>query len=66
VQALRPGGAVLVYLKLVGRLVEAFLDRSAHGATLRSCTPFTGVLSQDEVQSIKKAYRELRDTASSG
>jgi excisionase family DNA binding protein len=50
----------------VGRVVEAFLDRSAHGATLRSCTPFTGVLSQDEVQSIKKAYRELRDTASSG
>ncbi|EUA10775.1 DNA binding, excisionase family domain protein [Mycobacterium kansasii 732] len=47
----------------VGRVIEAFLDPSDHGATLRSCTPFTGVLSQDEVRTIKKAYRELRDSA---
>lgn len=47
----------------VGRVIEAFLDQSDHGATLRSCTPFTGVLSQDEVRSIKKAYRQLRDAA---
>jgi excisionase family DNA binding protein len=44
----------------VGHVIEAFLDLSDHGATLRSCTPFTGVLSQDEVRSIKKAYREVR------
>jgi excisionase family DNA binding protein len=49
----------------VGRVIEAFLDPSDHGATLRSCTPFTGVLSQDEVRSIKKAYRELSDSARS-
>lgn len=47
----------------VGRVIEAFLDPSDHGATLRSCTPFTGVLSQDEVRSIKKAYRAVRDSA---
>lgn len=47
----------------VGRVIEAFLDPSDHGATLRSCTPFTGVLSQDEVRSIKKAYRQVRDSA---
>lgn len=47
----------------VGRVIEAFLDPSDHGATLRSCTPFTGVLSRDEVRSIKKAYREVRDSA---
>jgi excisionase family DNA binding protein len=46
----------------VGRVIEAFLDPSGHGATLRSCTPFTGVLSQNEVRSIKKAYREARDS----
>jgi hypothetical protein len=49
----------------VGRVIEAFLDQSDHGATLRSCTPFMGVLSQDEVRSIKKAYREVRDSARS-
>jgi excisionase family DNA binding protein len=48
-----------------GLVIEAFLDPSDHGATLRSCTPFTGVLSQDEVRSIKKVYRELRDSARS-
>ncbi|MBY0443439.1 MAG: helix-turn-helix domain-containing protein [Mycobacteriaceae bacterium] len=47
----------------VGRVIEAFLDQSDHGATLRSCTPFTGVLSQDEVRSIKKVYREVHDSA---
>jgi excisionase family DNA binding protein len=49
----------------VGLVIEAFLDPSDHGAILRSCTPFTGVLSQDEVRSIKKVYRELRDSARS-
>jgi excisionase family DNA binding protein len=49
----------------VGRVIEALLDQSVHGATLRSCTPFTGALSQDEVRSIKKAYREVRDSARS-
>lgn len=49
----------------VGRVIEALLDQSDHGATLRSCTPFTGVLSQDETRSIKKAYREVRDSARS-
>lgn len=49
----------------VGRVIEAFLDPSDHGATLRSCTPFTGVLSQDEVRKIKNAYREVRDSARS-
>ena len=49
----------------VGRVIEVFLDPSDHGATLRSCTPFTGVLSQGEVRSIKKAYREVRDSARS-
>jgi hypothetical protein len=49
----------------VGRVIEVFLDPSDHGATLRSCTPFTGVLSQDEVRAIKKAYREVRDSVPS-
>ena len=49
----------------VGRVIEAFLDQSDHGATLRSCSPFTGVLSQDEVRSIKRAYREVRDSTRS-
>jgi excisionase family DNA binding protein len=49
----------------VGRAIQALLDQSDHGATLRSCTPFTGVLGQDEVRSIKKAYREVRDSARS-
>jgi excisionase family DNA binding protein len=49
----------------VGRVIEALLDPSDHGATLRSCTPFSGVLSQEEVRSIKKAYREVRDSAPS-
>ncbi|MEZ0362648.1 helix-turn-helix domain-containing protein [Mycobacterium sp. pUA109] len=50
----------------VGRVIEAILDPSDHGATLRSCTPFTGVLNEEEVRSIKKAYREVRDAVSSG
>jgi len=47
----------------VGAVIAAFLDPSDHGATLRSCTPFTGVLTQDEVHKVKKAYREIRDSA---
>jgi excisionase family DNA binding protein len=49
----------------IGPVIDAFLDPSDHGATLRSCTPFTGVLSQNEVRSIKKAYREARNSAPS-
>ena len=41
-------------------LIEAMLDPSDHGITLRSCTPFTGVLNQDEVRAIKRIYRKSR------
>lgn len=43
-------------------LIGAMLDPSDHGVTLRSCTPFTGVLSAGEVQSVKRQYREPRVT----
>ncbi|MGH3955527.1 MAG: helix-turn-helix domain-containing protein [Mycobacterium sp.] len=39
-------------------LIGAMLDSSDHGVTLRSCTPFTGILSTDEVQTVKRQYRE--------
>ncbi len=41
-------------------LVEAMLDPSDHGVTLRSCTPFTGVLEDREVDAIKQIYRTHR------
>ncbi|WP_134072655.1 hypothetical protein [Mycobacteroides salmoniphilum] len=37
-------------------LIGAILDPSDHGVTLRSCTPFTGILSTDEVQAVKRQY----------
>lgn len=39
-------------------LIDAMLDPSDHGVTLRSCTPFTGILSTDEVQAVKRQYRD--------
>jgi len=47
----------------IGRVIVVLLDPSDRAATLRSSTPFTGVLSQGEVHAIKKAWREVRDTA---
>ncbi|WP_100460729.1 hypothetical protein [Mycobacteroides abscessus] len=38
-------------------LINAMLDPSDHGITLRSCTPFTGILTDDEVQAVKRQYR---------
>ncbi|MEU9809200.1 hypothetical protein [Mycobacterium sp. NPDC050853] len=37
-------------------LIDAMLDPSDHGVTLRSCTPFTGILSASEVQAVKRQY----------
>ena len=37
-------------------LIGAMLDPSDHGVTLRSCTPFTGILSASEVQAVKRQY----------
>jgi excisionase family DNA binding protein len=39
-------------------LIDTMLDPSERGTTLRSCTPFTGVLNPDEVQAIKRVYRK--------
>ncbi|ORV97197.1 hypothetical protein AWC14_15245 [Mycobacterium kyorinense] len=47
----------------VGRIIAVLLDPSDHATTLRSCTPFAGVLPQDEVRAIKKAWREERKRA---
>ncbi len=47
----------------VGRIIAVLLDPCDHAATLRSATPFAGVLTPDEVRAIKKAWREVRDTA---
>ncbi|PVB32970.1 hypothetical protein [Mycobacteroides abscessus] len=38
-------------------LINAMLDPSDLGITLRSCTPFTGILTDDEVQAVKRQYR---------
>ncbi|MGJ6127145.1 excisionase family DNA-binding protein [Mycolicibacterium sp. Y3] len=38
-------------------VIDTLLDQSEHGATLRSCTPFTGVLDDDEVRAVKRVYR---------
>ena len=45
----------------VGRVIAALLDPSDHAATLRSSSPFAGVLPQDEVRAIKEAWRRERD-----
>lgn len=50
----------------VGRIIAVLLDPSEHAATLRSSTPFTGVLPQQEVRAIKHAWRQRRDVAASG
>jgi hypothetical protein len=47
----------------VGNVIQVLLDPSDHAATLRSNTPFTGVLPQGEVRAIKAAWRQARDTA---
>jgi len=39
-------------------VIEAMLDPSDHGVTLRSSTPFTGVLDAEEVRAIKRIYRK--------
>lgn len=44
----------------VGQIITLILDPSDHGATLRSSTPFAGVLPQDEVRALKRAWREQR------
>lgn len=44
-------------------LIGAMLDSSDHGITLRSCTPFTGILSAQEVQTVKRQYRGSRISA---
>ncbi len=44
-------------------LIEAMLDPSDHGVTLRSCTPFTGVLDPEQVRAIKRVYRKRRVAA---
>ncbi|MBN7303114.1 hypothetical protein IUQ79_14505 [Mycobacteroides abscessus subsp. bolletii] len=36
-------------------LIDTMLDPSDHGITMRSCTPFTGILTDDEVQAVKRA-----------
>ncbi len=41
-------------------LIEAMLDPSDQGVTLRSCTPFTGVLDPEQVRAIKRVYRKKR------
>jgi len=46
-----------------GSIAETILDRSDHAATLRSCTPFTGVLPAAEVTAIKAAWREHQRAA---
>jgi excisionase family DNA binding protein len=44
----------------VAAIITTFLDSSSHAATLRSCSPFVGVLPQAEVRAIKRAYRQER------
>ena len=44
----------------VAAIITILLDSSSHAATLRSCTPFAGVLPQAEVRAIKRAYRQRR------
>jgi excisionase family DNA binding protein len=46
----------------VGRIIALFLDTSDRAVTLRSSTPFTGILTQDEVRALKQAWRERRET----
>lgn len=45
-------------------ITDVLLDPSDHAATLRSCTPFTGVLSQEEVEQIRSRWRRERDSCS--
>jgi excisionase family DNA binding protein len=47
----------------VPAVIEAMLDPSDHGVTLRSSTPFTGVLDAEEVRAIKRIYRKARVNA---
>jgi hypothetical protein len=44
----------------VAAIITTLLDSSSHAATLRSCSPFVGVLPQTEVRAIKRAYRQQR------
>lgn len=42
----------------VPALVFAMLDQSSKGDTLRSCTPFAGVLSEKELSDVNSTYRK--------
>jgi hypothetical protein len=44
----------------VESILETFRDTSDHGVTLRSCTPFAGVLPPSEVDRIRSESRESR------
>ncbi|VAZ69625.1 hypothetical protein LAUMK40_05788 [Mycobacterium kansasii] len=44
----------------VGCTIAALLDPCEHAATLRSSSPFAGILPQDEVRAIKEAWRQRR------
>lgn len=44
----------------VGCTIAALLDPCEHAATLRSSSPFAGILPQDEVRAIKEAQRPRR------
>lgn len=44
----------------VGCTIAALLDPCEHAATLRSSSPFAGILPQDEVRAIKEAQRQRR------
>lgn len=46
-----------------GSMIDTFLDNSDHAVTLRSCTPFAGVLSPVEVNAIKSEWRKFRNRA---
>ncbi|MBS9536020.1 helix-turn-helix domain-containing protein [Mycobacterium sp. M1] len=46
-----------------GCVIAVLLDPSEHATTLRSSSPFAGILPQDEVRAIKKAWRRERDRA---
>jgi len=39
-------------------LITSMLDTSDNGVTLRSCTPFAGVLDEDTLESVSRVYRK--------
>jgi excisionase family DNA binding protein len=50
----------------VAAIITTFLDSSSPAATLRSCSPFVGVLPEAEVQAIRRAYRQHRRDTRAG